>query len=94
MAKISEFRQKEVVDVKTGKRLGYICDMEIDDETGKILSVRVPSGKIFSSMMKSSDIIIHWENIEIIGKDMILVRREDDEYERNNRKSLYDVRNG
>ena len=91
MAMISEFRQKEVVDVKTGKRLGYICDMEIDDASGKILSVRVPSGKIFSSMMKSSDIIILWENIEVVGKDMILVRGEDDGYERNNKKSLFDV---
>ena len=94
MAKISEFRQKEVVDVNSGKRLGYICDMEIDDETGKILSVRVPSGKIFSSMMKSSDIIISWENIEIIGKDMILVRGVENGSERNNKKSICDVRNG
>ena len=41
MAKISEFRQKEVLDIATGKRLGYICDMEIDDASGRIISVTV-----------------------------------------------------
>jgi YlmC/YmxH family sporulation protein len=73
MAKISEFRQREVVDVATGRRLGYICDMEIDSETGKIVSVSVPSGKLFSSMMKNSDTVILWEKIIKIGKDIILV---------------------
>ncbi len=73
MAKISEFRQREVVDVATGRRLGYICDMEIDDESGKIVSVTVPSGRLFSSVMKNSDTVIAWEKIIKIGKDIILV---------------------
>lgn len=73
MAKISEFRQREVVDVATGRRLGYICDMEIDDESGKIVSVTVPSGRLFASVMKNSDTVIAWEKIIKIGKDIILV---------------------
>ncbi len=76
MARISELRQKEVVDINTGKCLGYISDMEIDDATGKVLSVKVPSGKIFSSLIKNSDMVILWEDIEIIGRDKILVRGE------------------
>ena len=42
-------------------------------ETGKIVSVSVPSGKLFSSMMKNSDTVILWEKIIKIGKDIILV---------------------
>lgn len=72
MAKISEFRQREVVDIATGRRLGYICDMEIDPESGRIVSVSVPSGKLFASMLKSSDTVIPWEKIVKIGKDIIL----------------------
>ncbi len=72
MAKISDFRQKEIVDIVTGKRLGYICDVEFDEESGKIISVTVPSGKLFSSIMKSSDKIIPWEKIVKIGGDIIL----------------------
>ena len=74
MAKISEFRQKEVLDIESGKRLGYICDMELDEEAGKIISVTVPSGKIFSSVIKNSDKIIPWEKIIKIGEDMVLVK--------------------
>lgn len=76
MAKISEFRQKEVVDIDSGKRLGYICDVEIDDESGRVISVTVPSGKLFSSVIKNSDKIISWEKIIKIGTDMILVKLE------------------
>ncbi len=74
MVKISEFRQKEVVDIETGKRLGYICDMEIDEETGRVISVTVPSGKLFASVMKNSDKIIPWEKIIKLGEDMVLVK--------------------
>lgn len=77
MAKISDFRQKEVVDINTGKRLGYICDIDIDAESGRIISVTVPSGKIFSSVMKNSDKVIPWEKIAKIGGDIILVDYED-----------------
>jgi hypothetical protein len=37
---------------------------------------------------------ISWENIEIIGKDMILVRGVENGCERNNKKGFCDVRNG
>lgn len=74
MAKISEFRQKEVVDINSGQRLGFICDIDVDLETGKIISVTVPSGKLFSSVMKKADKIILWENIVKIGPDIILAQ--------------------
>ncbi len=76
MAKISEFRQKEVVDIETGKRLGYICDMDLDEESGRVKSVTVPSGKLFASVMKNSDKVIPWEKIMKIGEDMVLVKLE------------------
>ena len=38
----SELRVKEVVSVNDGKRLGYIFDLEIDMDTGKILSFVIP----------------------------------------------------
>lgn len=73
MARISDFRQKEVVDIGTGKRLGYITDMEIDEEEGRLLSVTVPSGKLFSSLVKNRDTVIPWDHIRKIGGDIILV---------------------
>ena len=38
----SELRYKEVIDVHTGFRLGYVCDAELDDRDGRLLSLITP----------------------------------------------------
>ena len=40
--KISELRQKEIINVRTGKRLGNIMDLDIDTRSGRIVSVAMP----------------------------------------------------
>lgn len=42
---LSDLRYKEVIDMTTGQRLGYVCDAEIDLEEGKIVSLIVPGQK-------------------------------------------------
>ena len=34
----SELRYKEVIDIHTGKRLGYVCDAEFDETEGRLIS--------------------------------------------------------
>ena len=31
----SELRYKEVIDIHTGRRLGYVCDAEFDEAEGR-----------------------------------------------------------
>ena len=38
----SELRYKEVIDVNSGFRLGYACDMEFDDAEGRIVACEFP----------------------------------------------------
>ncbi|MDP4134057.1 MAG: YlmC/YmxH family sporulation protein [Bacillota bacterium] len=76
MAKISDFRQKEVINIHSGKRLGYVCDIELDEEKGTLESIIVPSGKMFSSLSKNNDRVIPWSKITKIGSDIILVDYE------------------
>ena len=38
----SELRYKEVIDVHTGKRLGYVCDAEFDETEGRLISLITP----------------------------------------------------
>ena len=40
----SELRVKEAVSTTDGSRLGYIFDMEIDMDTGKVVSFIIPGG--------------------------------------------------
>lgn len=69
-----EFRQMEVINICNGHRLGYVCDFEIDCSCGRILAIVVPApSKFFGLMKEEEDIIIPWEKICKIGKDVILV---------------------
>ena len=74
MFMVSEFRQKEVVNLSNGKKLGYICDVEIDFNDAKIISVVVPgSSKTFNVFGRSDDMVIPWSKIVKIGDSVILV---------------------
>ena len=70
-----DFKHKEVVNIKDGKRLGYVQDVCADLETGIITSIIVPGGtnRLMSLFSNSNDIIIPWDKITCIGDDLILV---------------------
>lgn len=76
--KASELRQKEVINIKTGKRLGNIIDYDIDLRSGRITGVSVPVQGKFSILSKSDqDIFVAWEKIKKIGDDVVLIETED-----------------
>ena len=73
MGRALTFKQKEVINLADGRRLGYVQDVEANFETGEITAIIVPgSGKMFSFGQKT-DIVIPWQNIKRIGDDIILV---------------------
>ena len=74
MVKISELKQKDVINLKDGSTLGVVYDVEIDMEKGKIDALVVPgTGKILGLFSKESDIVVSWGNIKKIGADVILI---------------------
>lgn len=74
LTKTSELREREVVNVIDGKRLGLASDLEIDVETGRIKAIVVPGpGKFLKMFGKSEEFVIPWEWIKKIGVDVILV---------------------
>ncbi len=69
-----DFKHKEVINIKNGKRLGYVQDVTADLKTGTITSIIVPGNtKFFNLFSTGNDIVIPWENITCIGDDIILV---------------------
>lgn len=71
---ITDMREKEVINLKDGCRLGCVCDVEIDTCSGKVTAIIIfGRGKLFGLMGRCDDIKICWENIKIIGDDTILV---------------------
>lgn len=74
MNRSSDFRQKEVINVSDGRRLGFVSDVEIDLEQGKVEAIVLPGvGKLFGFFGKDSEFIIPWDKIVKIGEDIILV---------------------
>jgi YlmC/YmxH family sporulation protein len=74
MNRSSDFRQKEVINISDGKRLGFVSDVEIDLEEGKIDAIILPGvGKLFGLLGKDNEFVIPWEKITKIGEDIILV---------------------
>lgn len=69
-----DFKHKEVINIKDGKRLGFVQDVCADLGTGKITSIIVPgSNKLINIFSQNNDIEIPWQNIKCIGDDLILV---------------------
>lgn len=70
----SELRYKEVIDVHTGLRLGYVCDLEFDDAEGRLVSLVTPGrSKFFGLLGREDDYVLPWGCIVRIGGDIILV---------------------
>ena len=73
----SELRCKEVIDLHSGQRLGYVCDAEYDPCDGKILSIIVPGqGRAGGLLGREDDYVIPWSSISRLGSDIILVDLE------------------
>ena len=75
MIKASDLREKEVINIRDGARLGLIDDVEVNLEKGRIESLILPGNAGLFSLFsnKSSDYVISWKNIIRIGNDVILV---------------------
>lgn len=74
MVKLSDLRTREVINVLDGKKLGSIIDIELDVERGRVLALVLPGpGKGWSVFARREEIIVHWDKIVRIGRDVILV---------------------
>ena len=73
MMRISDIMEKEIINVKNGKKLGFITDIDLDVENGKVSSFSITgsSGNFFS---RGAEIdTVFWRAILSIGCDTIIV---------------------
>ena len=77
MLRASDFKTKEVINIKNSEKLGFVSDFEICTTNGEISAIIVPEkGKFFGAKSKGKR--IPWCNISSIGEEVILVSKTDD----------------
>ena len=71
-----DFREKEVVSVCDGKKLGCVAEVEFDVCDGRLTAIVVPIEGGFLGLGSKERLVIPWDKIVRIGEDVILVNTE------------------
>lgn len=78
---LSQLKSMEVVDISEGKRLGFIGDIIFDEDISYIKSFIIPyQSGVFSVFKRKEEIEIGWDQIKVIGVDIMLVDLSDGKY--------------
>ena len=87
--RIVEMRNREVICLKDGSRLGVVCDVEIDTCSGKLASIIIyGKSKLWGLMGKEPDLVIPWEEIQVFGEETVLVSCDPLPYQRESSKNF------
>ena len=72
--RITDLSYKEVYDMDSGRRLGYVRDAEIDPETGRVTALIIP-GKLrwLGLLGREEELVIPWARVHRIGEDILFV---------------------
>ncbi len=73
--RLSELQNKDVINLKDGKKIGNIIDIVID-KNGKMESLIIEKNKLFSVFSSKEELEIKWNQIEKFGEDVILVHMD------------------
>ena len=72
--RVGELRCKEVINVTDGSRYGYVGDVEVDLETGKVQALIVPGRlRLFGLLGREAERVFPWAAVRRFGEDIILV---------------------
>ncbi len=71
---LQELRYREVINTRTGERLGYVSDVLLDTATGRIVALLVPGKpRLLGIFGREDDYMLPWTGISRLGEDIILV---------------------
>ena len=75
MLSTDKLKNKEVINMKDGRSLGFIYDIEVNLEKGTIDGIVIPQERGFLRFFgsKEEDCVIKWDRIRTIGDDVVLV---------------------
>ena len=72
--RVEDMRDKEVISISDGTKLGFVSDIEIDTTMARMTALVVYGRlRFFGLFGRGDDIVIPWENVHLIGDETILV---------------------
>jgi YlmC/YmxH family sporulation protein len=73
--RLSQLSGKEIIDIENGERMGMVgqADLLINENTGTIESMILPSGSFLGMGKKRDEIVIPWQSIRKIGPEMLII---------------------
>lgn len=81
--RVSDLKEKEVVNICDCKRLGYVGDIDFDECTGCVKAFIVPGPGCFCGFLgREKEYVIPYKCVKQIGKDIILVEVQTKEVEK------------
>ena len=69
-----DLREKDVVNLCDGSKLGCAQDFDFDVCSGKIVALVIAGDSGIFGFSRKQDIVIPWENVQCFGEDTILVK--------------------
>ena len=79
--RICELREKEVINICSGRRLGCVVDVEINVCTGEVEAIVIPGpGRICGFFGTDCEYVIPFGCIRKIGPDIILVEIQEEKF--------------
>ena len=78
MISTDKLKNKEVINIRDGRSLGFVSDIEVDLDKGVIDGIIIPGARgLFGFFSKGEeDLVIKWERVTTVGDDVILVDLE------------------
>lgn len=75
--RLSDLKEKEVINVCDGEKLGNVCDIEFEVKTGRICALIIPGPcRIFGILGRDKEYIVPYDQIQRVGEDVILVEAD------------------
>ena len=75
--RLGDLRYKEVINVSDGTRYGYVGDVELDVETGRVRAIVVPGRlRLLGLLGREEEQVFPWQAVRRFGEDIILVERK------------------
>lgn len=72
---MSDLQAKKIINISTGRNIGNIVDININDN-GVVDSLIIEQSRNIFSLNRESDMRIYWNDITKIGEDVILVKKD------------------